>query len=57
MIKEQHDVDQHLQGASKAFLCHRARLSDKGVSMGKILQYFDAVISPVVVFDSGHRTM
>ena len=57
MIKEQHDVDQHLQGASKAFLCHRARLSDKGVSMGKILRYFDAVISPVVVFDSGHRTM
>ena len=57
VIKKRHDVDQHLQAASKAFFCHRATLCDRNVSLGKRLRYFDAVISPVAVFAAGHRTM
>ena len=57
VIKKRHDVDQHLQTASKAFFCHRATLCDGNVSLGKRLRYFDAVISPVAVFAAGHRTM
>ena len=57
MIEKRHDLDQHLQAASKAFLCHRATLCDRNVSLGKRLRYFDAVISPVAVFAAGHRTM
>ena len=57
VIKKRHDVDQHLQAASKAFFCHRATLCDRNVSIGKRLRYFDAVISPVAVFAAGHRTM
>ena len=49
MIKKRHDVDQHLQAASKLFFCHRATLCDRKVSIGKRLRYFDAVISPVAV--------
>ena len=57
VIKKRHDVDQHLQAASKAFLCHRAMLCDRNVPIGKRLRYFHAVISPVAVFAAGHRTM
>ena len=55
--KKRHDFDQHLQAASKAFLCHRATLCDRNVSIGKRFRYFDAVISPVAVFVAGHRTL
>ena len=55
--KKRHDVDQHLQAASKAFFCHRAALCDRNVSIGKKLRYFHAVISPVAVFAAGHRTL
>ena len=48
VITKRHDVDQHLQAAS---------LCDRNVSLGKRLRYFDAVISPVVVFAAGHRTL
>ena len=51
--KKRHDVDQHLQAASKAFFCHRAALCDRNVSIGKKLRYFHAVISPVAVFAAG----
>ena len=57
VIKKRDDVDQHLQGASKAFSCHRATLCDRNVSIGKKLRYCDAVISPVAVFAAEHRTM
>ena len=29
VMKKRHDVDQHLQAASKAFFCHRATLYDR----------------------------
>ena len=55
--KKRHDVDQHLQAASKAFFCHRATLYDRNILIGKRLPYFDAVISPVAVSAAGHRTL
>ena len=53
VIKKRPDVDQQLQAASKAFLCHRATLCDRNVPIGKRLRYFHAVISPVAVLQRG----
>ena len=48
------DINHHLQSASKAFLANKTILCDRTAPVK--VTYFDAVVSPVAVFGSGHRT-
>ena len=51
------DLNHHLQAASKAFFANKANLCDRNVHVKDRLRYFDAVVSPVALFGSGHRTV
>jgi len=51
------DLDFHLQNASKAFWKHKWVLCDKNVSLAHRLEFFQAVVSPVACFASGHRAV
>ena len=49
------DLEHHLQVASSAFYANKSILSDKSVSIAHRLVYFDAMVTPVACFASGHR--
>ena len=49
------DLEHHLQAASRAFFANKSILSDKSVSIAQRLAYFDAMVTPVACFASGHR--
>ena len=49
------DLEHHLQAASRAFYANKSILSDKSVSITQRLAYFDAMVTPVACFASGHR--
>ena len=49
------DLEHHLQAASRAFYANKSILSDKRVSIAQRLAYFDAMVTPVACFASGHR--
>ena len=49
------DLEHHLQAASRAFYANKSILSDKSVSIAQRLAYFDAMVTPVACFASGHR--
>ena len=51
------DLNHHLQAASKAFFANKTILCDRNVHVKDRLRYFDAVVSPVALFGSGHRTV
>ena len=51
------DLEYHLQQASKSFYANRWILLDRSVSMSKRLKYFNAVVSFVACFGSGHRAI
>ena len=51
------DINHPLQAASKAFFANKTILCDRTVPVKARLRYFDAVVSPVAVFGSGHRTI
>ena len=51
------DINHHFQAASKAFFANKTILCDLCVPVKERLVYFDAVLSPVAVFGSGHRTI
>ena len=51
------DINHHLQAASKAFFANKTILCDRTVPVKDRLRYFDAVVTPVAVFGSGHRTI
>ena len=50
------DLEHHLQAASRAFYANKSILSDKSVSIAQgLAYYFDALVTPVACFASGHR--
>ena len=51
------DLEYHLQQASKSFYANRWILLDRSVSISKRLKYFNAVVSSVACFGSGHRAI
>ena len=51
------DINHHLQAASKAFFANKGILCDRTVPVKHRLKYLDAVVIPVAVFGSGHRTI
>ena len=51
------DLEYHLQQASKSFYANRWILLDRNVSVSKRLKYFNAVVSSVACFGSGHRAI
>ena len=51
------DIDFHLQAALRTFNAYRRRLTDRHVSLATRLRYFDTIITPVVCFAAGHRTI
>ena len=51
------DINHDLQAASKAFFVNKRILCDRTVPVNDRLEYFDAVVSPVAAFGSGHRTL
>ena len=51
------DLEYHLQQASKSFCANRWILLDRSVSISKRLKYFNAVVSSVACFGSGHRAI
>ena len=53
--KRQDDIDHRLQSAARAFHVHKWILCDEIVSMASRLKFFDAMITSVVCFASGHR--
>ena len=53
--KRQDDIDHRLQSAARAFHVHKWILCDKMVSMASRLKFFDAMITSVVCFATGHR--
>ena len=50
-----HDLEHHLQAASRIFFAIKSILFDKSVSIAQRLAYFDAMVTPVACFASGHR--
>ena len=51
------DPQFHLQQAAKAYHANKWILEDRTVPISKRLRYFDAVVSSVACFASGHRTI
>ena len=51
------DINHHIQAASKAFFANKTTLCDRSVPVKGQLKYGDAVVSPVAVFGSAHRTI
>ena len=51
------DLNHHLPAASKAFCANKAILCDRNVHVKDRLRFFDAVVSPVALFGSKHRTV
>ena len=51
------DMEFHLQQATKAFWANNRILLDRGARLGDRLKYFDACVSSVACFASGHRTI
>ena len=51
------DTNHHLQVVSKTFSANKRILCDRNVPVKGRLMYFDAVVTPVVVFGSRHRTI
>ena len=51
------DVNHHLQAASKAFFANKTIFCDRTVRGQDRQRFLDAVVSPVAVFRSGHRTI
>ena len=51
------DLEYHLQQASKFFYANRWILLGRSVSISKRLKYFNAVVSSVACFGSGHRAI
>ena len=51
------DLEYHLQQASNFFYANRWILLDPNVSVSKRLKYFNAVVSSVACFGSGHRAI
>ena len=49
------DLEHHLQAASRVFYANKSILFDKSVSIAQRLAYFDAMVTPVACFASGHR--
>ena len=49
------DLEHHLQAESRAFDANKSVLSDKSVSIAQRLACFDAMVTPVAGFASGHR--
>ena len=49
------DLEHHPQAASRAVYANKSILSDKSVSIAERLAYFDAMVTPVACFASGHR--
>ena len=52
-----HDVDYHLQSATKAFYANKDLLTDRAASVADRLKYFNMVITPVACFAAGHRAV
>ena len=50
-------IQNHTQTASRAFVAHKQILCDPRVRVKDPLQFFDIVITPVVMSGSGHRTV
>ena len=51
------DTEYHLQQATKASWANKNILLDRGAGLGDRLKYFDACVSSVACFASGHRTI
>ena len=49
------DLEHHLQAESRVFYANKSVLSDKSVSIAQRLACFDAMVTPVAGFASGHR--
>ena len=51
------DLNHHLQAISKALVANKIILCDRNVPGKDGLGYYDAVVSPLAVFGSGHGTL
>ena len=51
------DLQYHLQQAAKSYHANKWILEDRRVPISQRLRYFDAVVSSVACFASGHRTI
>lgn len=51
------DLNHHMQLASKSSFPNIAKLCDRNVPLKDRLRYFDAIVTAVAVFGSGHHTI